>query len=274
MTLKSSMSAKTTATWPGLVERLGEQRVEARAVGQAGQRVVVGLVVEPLGVALAGGDVDALGDVVVGLAVGAEDERVAPVDPADVAVGADVAALGLLVRPARLAARRGRAAGTKSQNHRPSSYVMAGAGLQRLVALQDATLGGEQRHRHRRVVERAAEALLGGLRGGADALALTPGDDVGDRQRGDEQAVDAGPAPRVVDVVEDGVGAQRAHRAVLEHDEADRQQVRPPLLVERERADHQEVVEVRLERAVPGDDEDGAAGQQGHRAQARSGRCG
>ena len=37
------------------------------------------------------------------------------------------------------------------------------------------------------------------------------------------------------------------------HDEADRQHVRPHLLVERQRPDHHEVVEVRLRRPVPGD---------------------
>ena len=213
MTLKLSMSANTTATSPpssGLaLDRLGQHAVEQRAVRQVGQRVVVGLVVEPLGVALAGGDVDALGDVVVRAAVVVADQRVAPQDPADAAVGAHVAALGLRARrPAggQLAASVERSsAGTKSQNHRPS-------GLSWPVRSRSSRLpcrtrprgetsaiatGASSNARRKRSSELAVLARLRSLARQETRLAIDEPDD--------EEAVDAGPAPRVVGVVEHGV---------------------------------------------------------------------
>ena len=86
MTLKSSMSANSDRdVRPAARSSASPAAVEAGAVGQAGQRVVVGLVVEALGVALARGDVDALGDVVVGLPSGSRTsewrQRIQPMSP-------------------------------------------------------------------------------------------------------------------------------------------------------------------------------------------------
>ena len=87
-------------------------RSKQRAVRQAGQRVVVGLVVEALGVVLAGGDVDALGDVVVRAGRRRRGSASGAREPAEAAVGADVAAARPRARRTRAAssprARRGR----------------------------------------------------------------------------------------------------------------------------------------------------------------------
>ena len=69
----------------------------------------------------------------------------------------------------------------------------------------------------------------------------------------DEQAVDAGPLPWVVDgglMVVDGRGSMTPRDAVLEHDVADGDEERPPVLVQRDDADHHEVVEVHLDDAA------------------------
>ncbi len=251
------------------LERGGQHAVEPRPVRQPGERV------EPLGVALAVGDVDALGDEVVRVTLLVADQRVAPEDPADAAVGADVTALGLgavgLGRPA-CAQRLAVPGGDEVPEVQLLGVVVAGVLAQLAVGPQQAATRVDQRDRDRRVVERAPEALARAPGRGADALVGAPRDQVGESERGDEGAVDRGPAPRVVGMGEDRA-LDGAHRAVLEHDEADRQQVRPPLLIERERGDHQEVVEVRLDRAVPGDDEDGRAAQQRERAQAGAQRA-
>ena len=144
---------------------------------------------------------------------------------------------------------------------------MAGALAQLAVALQDLPTRGDEGDRDGRVVERALEAFLGCVAGFAHALALAPHDHVRDGECGHEATVDGRPLPRVVAVLEDGLGLHRAERAVLHDHEADGEQVGPPLLVQRKGADHHEVVEVRFGRAVPGDDECRGAGQQRRRAQ-------
>ena len=123
MTLKLSMSAKITASVAAALERAGEQRVEAGAVREPGQRIVVRLVIQALGVVLAGGDVDALGDVVVGLPGGVADQRVAPQEPADAAVGTHErrSTSGASGAGGQLCASAMRScSGTKSQNSSPS----------------------------------------------------------------------------------------------------------------------------------------------------------
>ena len=249
------------------LERLGQRAVEQRAVRQPGQRIVVRLVVEPLGVLLASGDVDALADVVVGVGGDVADQRVAPDEPAEAAVGADVALLLLgafgLGRPALAQRRAVRDRGVVPEG----DGAGAGALAQLLVGLQHLAVGRDERHRHRRGVEDASEPFVGVRGRGAGALVGAPRDQVGDGQRGHEQAVDGRPAPRGAGlVVEDGTGLPEADHAVLQHDEGDRQQVRPPLLVERQRADHHEVVEVGLDRPVPGHDDQRRAGEERHRA--------
>ena len=80
MTLKSSRSAKSTATSrPRASERLGQQLGRSRrGSGSPVSGSWCAWWSSALGVALARGDVDALGDVVVGLAGRVPDERVAP----------------------------------------------------------------------------------------------------------------------------------------------------------------------------------------------------
>ena len=65
--------------------------------------------------------------------------------------------------------------------------------------------------------------------------------------------MDTRPRPRVGDrglVVVDGLGRERAGDAVLEDDVADGDEERPPVLVQRDDADHHEEVEVHLDQAV------------------------
>ena len=84
--------------------------------------------------------------------------------------------------------------------------------------------------------------------------------------------MDAGPLPRVVDgrlVVVHGLRRDRAGDAVLEHDVADGDEERPPVLVQRDDAHHHEVVEVHLDESVGEMHEDGRARQQSHRGEDR-----
>ena len=84
----------------------------------------------------------------------------------------------------------------------------------------------------------------------------------------DEAAVDAGPLPRVVDrgrVVVDGRRREHATDAVLEHDVADGDEERPPVLVERDDTHHDEEVEVHLDHAAGQVHERGRAREQPER---------
>jgi hypothetical protein len=69
--------------------RTSQRVLEAAAVDQAGQRVVVGHVLQAFLVALALGDVLELGEQVQGAAVAVAHQRHVDVDPQDVPVGVD-----------------------------------------------------------------------------------------------------------------------------------------------------------------------------------------
>ena len=237
-------------------------RSKQRAVGQAGQRVVVGLVVEALGVVLAGGDVDALGDVVVGLAVGVADQRVAPDGSSRCcrrrgcsgcsASGRRTPAASSRVSPSR---SRG---GDEVPEPRPSARRGRCARAARWLACSSAPVGRDERHRARARRRTRAGSAPRSSRSAARTRSFARQEiRLATRQRGDEQRRGS-PAQRHGSwrVVEDASRPRSAPIAPCwSTTNADRQQVRPPLLVERERADHHEVVEVRLDRAVPGDDE-------------------
>ena len=81
----------------------------------------------------------------------------------------------------------------------------------------------------------------------------------------DEEGVDAGPRPwRVVGslVVVDGLGPQDADHSVVEGHEGDGQQVRDPVLAEREEREHHEEVEVQLDHAAREVHQDGRRAEQ------------
>jgi len=131
-------------------------------------------------------------------------------------------------------------------------------------ALDHAVEAGEG-HADGRVVEGVAEALAAVQRVGARVLVEPPVHDVDDAERGDEERVDARPAPRVGDgvgVVEDRGRIDRAHEPVVAENEGEGQQVGEPVLVEGEDADHHEEVEVALDGAVHQVHDHGRRGQQ------------
>jgi hypothetical protein len=53
-----------------------------------------------------------------------------------------------------------------------------------------------------------------------------------------------------VRMVVDGAGSERPQRPVMNHHEPDREQERQPILVQRQEREHEEEMEVRLDRAA------------------------
>ena len=201
MTLKSSMSANRTASRASASRRRSSASASVRSNSARFGRPVSGSWwawwSSRSASLLAGGDVDALGDVVVRAAVGVADQRVAPEEPAEAAVGAHVALLDLravgLGRPARL--ERG-AVGDRGEVPEVLGARCPARSRSSSLVCSSVAVGRDERHRDRRGVERAPEALLGVRGRGAGATRWRARRQVGDRERGDEQAVDAGPAPR------------------------------------------------------------------------------
>ena len=111
--------------------------------------------------------------------------------------------------------------------------------------------------------ERVAEGLL---------LVQLPGHHAGHAGRQHEEAVDEGPLEGVVDgrvVVVDGLGVDRPEQAVVEHDEADGEEEREPVLVQGEDAHHHEEVEVHLDHPSAEIHQHGGGGDQAQGAHGR-----
>ena len=247
---------------PAGAQRAAEALHEQLAIGQAGERVVVGLPGELLLGGPALGDVDAVADPRLRTAVAAGEQRVVPQPPrARVGVAQlDLAAVG----GERAAAEVAR---VDEVRERPARRVGAEALAERGVGALDDAVEAREGHADRRVVEGVAEALATVHRVGARLLVEPPVHDVDDAEGADEERVDARPAPRVGDgvgVVVDRGRLERAHEPVVAEDEGEGQQVGEPLLVEGEDADHHEEVEVALDGAVHEVHHDGRRGQQPH----------
>jgi hypothetical protein len=259
-----------------------EAIAEQGAVGQPRQRVVQRLVRERVGGRLLGADVLDLRDEVQRLAVLPAHEPRRHRGPDRVPVGVQVA---LLAVPAVVAAvehaleQRATVAQVLGRGDlRPSDafQLLAGAAehvAERGVDAREAAVGGGEAHADHGVVEARAVALLALARGLerlrlalAHALVEPPRQDRGEPGGGDERGVDAGPLPRMGDVV--GVAehqvaaADRAAEAVVQDDVERRQQERDPVLVERQHDDHHEEVEVRFDVAAGDVDDERRGGQQ------------
>jgi hypothetical protein len=249
-------------------QRAVEALEEELAVGQAGERVVLGLPGELALGLLARGDVDAVADPRVGLALAAGQRRVVPQAPA-----AAVAVAQLELRRGGRERAAGEVLGDDEVGQRHADDVVAHARAQRRVGLLHDAVEPDERHPGRRAIEGRAEALLAVLGRRARVLVQAPVDDVDDAEAGDEERVDRRPAPRVGDgvgVVVDGGGLERAHQPVVGQDVREGEQVGEPLLVERQQADHHEEVEVALDGAVHQVHDDRRRAQQ---ADARGGRA-
>ncbi len=263
-------------------ERVLEAVVEQGAVGQPGQRVVQRLMRECVGGCLLDADVLDLGDEVQRHAVLPAHEPRRHRGPHRVPVGVQVALLGV---PAVVAAvehaleqRAALAQVLRRGDLRPGHafQLLAGAPehvAERGVDAREAAVGGGEAHADHGVLEARAEALLALARGLerlrlalAHALVEPPRHDRGEPGGGDERGVDAGPLPRMGDVV--GVAehqvaaADRAADAVVQDDVERREQERDPVLVERQHDDHHEEVEVRLDVAAGDVDDECRSGQQ------------
>jgi hypothetical protein len=234
---------------PGAPAEIAGQALEEQlAVGQAGERVVVGLPGELLlGVAVLG-DVDAVADPRPRRAIGAVEVRVAPQPPA---AAVAIAQLELLPDRGEGAARE--IAGEDEIRELAADRIAADAlGQADVRALHDA-VEPDERDADRRLLEGRAEALLGGGGEGAGVLVQAPVREVDGAERRDVGGVDRRPAPWVLDrgmVVVDRRGGEHAEDRVMGEDEGEREQVGEPLLVEGEHADDEEEVEVRLDRPV------------------------
>ena len=94
------------------------------------------------------------------------------------------------------------------------------------------------------------EPIFGDEALGEGSFVDTPAHEAGHARRGDEQAVDARPGPRIADrstVVEDRLGLEHAHDAVMQQHERDGAEERQPVLVEGYDCHHHEEVEVHLD---------------------------
>ena len=229
-------------------QRAAQAREEELAVGQARERVVVGLPGELVLGEPALGDVDAVADPRLGATVATGEQRVVPQPPRR---GLGVAHLDLATVGGERAAAE--VVGIDEFGQRPAGRVGADAPAERGVGALDHAVEAGEGHADRRIVEGVAEALAAVHRVGARVLVEPPVHDVDDAERGDEERVDARPAPRVRDgvgVVVDRGRLERPHEPVVAEDEGEGQQVREPVLVEGEDADHHEEVEMALDGAV------------------------
>jgi hypothetical protein len=229
-------------------EEAGQALEEELAVGQAGEGIVVGLPRELLFGVLVLGDVDAVADPRLRRAVGTGKLGVTPQPPA-----ASVAVAQLELLTGGREGTPGEVAGQDEVGEAAPRRVGPDALGQHDVGALYETVEVDERHADRGLLKGRPEALLGGGGERAGVLVQPPVHDVDQRDHPDEARMDGGPPPRMGEggrMVVDRAGIDQAHEPVVQQDEGARQQVREPLLVERQEGDRHEEVEVALDGAV------------------------